>query len=108
MSIKGIDTQIMISRLPDNARDTSALLKRPEVFQDTLAAQTKVNDAQEQSKVIKTTESEMEEIRADVEGGSGGAAGSGGGAGHNEDEQNDELEPGTYVPAEKHFIDITV
>ena len=108
MSIKGIDTQIMISRLPDTARDTSALQKRPEVLQDHMAYQSKVTDAQDQSKVAKMAETEMEKIRADVEGGSGAGYGGEAGTGPGEKNPDDELEPGTLVPPEKHIIDIRV
>jgi len=106
MSIKGIDTQIMISRLPDNARDTSIIQKRPEVVQEFLAAQTKISNAQDQSRVIRTTETEMEEIRTDVEEGGGSGAGAGGfGA---EEKDNDEVDPDMLVPPGNNMIDIRV
>lgn len=108
MSIKGIDTQIMISRLPDNAKDTSAIQKRPEVWQDQLGAQGRANDAHSQSKVAKTSESVMEEVRADVEGGSGGGYGGDGGAGAGRSGKDGEPDPGTLVPPEKHIIDIKI
>ena len=108
MSIKGIDTQIMISRQPDNVRDTSALFKKPEVVQDQLAVQQKINDVQDQNKVIKTNESEMEKIRSDTEGGSGGAYGYEAGQGQGEEEPDDELELGKLVPPETHIIDIRI
>jgi len=108
VSIKGIDTQIMISRLPDNARDTSAIQKRPEVAQDTLAVKAKINDAEDQTRVAKTLETEMERIRPDVEGGSGGAYGGEGGSSPHKEDDSGELEYGTLVPPEKHIIDITV
>lgn len=108
MSIKGIDTQIMISRLPDNAKDTSALQKRPEVWQDQLGAQGRINDAQSQSKVAKTTETVMEEIRSDVEGGSGGGYGGEGGSGSRKGDHEEKPGPGTLVPPEKHIIDIKI
>ena len=109
MSVKGIDAQIMISRLPDNARDTSALQKRPEVWQDLLGAQGRVNDAHSQASVAKTSGSEMEAIRTDVEeGGSAGGDVGEGGHGHKKHDQDDDLKPGTLVPSEKHLIDIKV
>ena len=108
MSIKGIDAQIMISRLPDTAKDTSALQKRPEVWQDHLGVQGRANDAHQQEKVAKTSESEMEAIRTDVEGGSGGGYGSEGGKHHGKGDNEDELLPGTLVPPERHIIDIKV
>ena len=108
MSIKGIDTQMMITRLTDNVRDTSVLQKRPEVEQDQLAAQGRVNDAQSQSKVIKTSESAMEKIRTDVDGEGGGAYGGGAGPGPGKDAQDDELELKTLAPPDQHIIDIKI
>ena len=108
MSIKGIDTQIMISRLPDTSRDTSALQKRPEVAQDTLAVKAKVNDAEDQTRVAKTAESEMEKIRSDVDGGSGAGYGSEGGPGHEKNGLIDESDPDLLIPPENHIIDITI
>lgn len=107
MSIKGIDTQIMITRLPDNARDTSALQKRPEVAQDIMAVREKIIDVEKQTRVAKMSESEMEKIHADNEGG-GGGYGSEGGAGDGKHNYGEEPDAGAYVPSEKHIIDITI
>jgi len=106
MSIKGIDTQIMISRLPDNARDTSIIQKRPEVVQEFLAAQTKISHAQDQSRVVRTTEAEMEQIRTDVE--EGGGSGAGGGGAGSENRDNEEIDPDLLVPPGDNKIDIRV
>ena len=107
MAIRGIDTQIMINRLPDNVREASDLLKRPEMAQDMLAVQGKVNDAQEQTRVTRTAETEMEQIRADVEG--GGGAGYDGESGQDRGEKNDgEIDSDLLVPPDNHIIDITV
>ena len=108
MSIKGIDTQIMITRLTDNVRDTSVLQKRPEVEQNQLAEQGRVYDAQQQSKVVKMAASEMEKIRTDVDGGSGGAAGGGEGSGERREDPDDELELKTLAPPDQHIIDIRI
>ena len=106
MSIRGIDTQIMISRLTDNIRDTSAMQKRPEVAQDTLAAQGRISNAQDQTRVAKTLETEMEQIRSDVdEGGGAGYGGSGEGSGK---EQEEETDPDMLVPPGNNKIDIMV
>ena len=75
MSIRGIDTQIMITRTADFARETSSVQKQPEVTQNYLAVQTKIESAQEQSRVKATNESEMENIRTDKDGEGSGAAG---------------------------------
>ena len=106
MSIRGIDTQIMISRLTDNIRDTSAMHKRPEVAQDALAAQGRINDAHDQTRVAKTLETEMEQIRSDVDEG-GGAGYSGGGEGQGK-EHDEETDPDMLVPPGNNKIDIMV
>lgn len=108
MSIKGIDTQIMISRLPDNSKDTSAVQKKPEVWQDQLGQQSKINDAQMQSKVAKTSESEMEAIRPDVDEGGSGAGGYDGSQGSGRGEEDEKPKPGMLVPPDRHIIDITI
>ena len=107
MSIKGIDAQMMITRLPDNVREASAIQKRPEVAQDVLAAQQRLNDAQDQSKVAKTTESEMENIRTDVEEGRGGSYGGEGNSGKKEDKPDD-IEQELKVSPSCNIIDIKI
>jgi len=107
MSIRGIDTQIMINRLPDNVREASDLLKRPEMVQDLLAVREKVNDAQEQTRVTRTAETEMEQIRADVE--EGGGAGYDGESGQDRREKDEgDIDSDLLVPPDNHIIDITV
>ena len=105
MSIKGIDTQIMITRLPDNLREASALQKRPEVAQEFLAAQGKVNNAHDQNKVSATLEAEMEQIRTDVDEGSAGGYDGDGGSGSGKKKESDQ---DFLVPPDNHMIDITV
>jgi len=109
MSIKGIDTQIMINRLPDNVREASAIQKRPETIQDVLAQRELINDAQEQSRVAKTSETEMERIRSDVDEGGGAAyEGGEGGPGSDDEEYIEELDPDMIVPPGNHMIDIII
>ena len=86
MSIRGIDTQIMITRSSDFVRETSNIQRHPELTQEHLAAQQKADSAQDQSRVAATVESEMENIRTDVDGEGSGAAG-GGGSGRDEEEE---------------------
>ena len=109
MSIKGIDAQIMITRLPDNVRDMSASQKRTEVAQEYLAAQGKVRDAHDQSRVTRTQETEMERIRTDVDkessGGSGGSEEEGGKAGK---EDKYDTTPELLVPPGNNVIDIKI
>ena len=106
MSIKGIETQIMINRLPDYAKDASALYKRTEVFQDHIAKQVKINDAQEQTKVVKMKESALEALHPGDE--EGGGSGSGfeeeAEQGYDDTQAIDDL----MVPGEEHVIDIKV
>ena len=107
MSIRGIDTQIMISRLTDNVRDTSAMQKRPEVIQDSLAAQGRINDAQDSTRVAKTLETEMEQIRPNVDDGGGAAYGGGEGDGTGK-KKKEEQDKDLLVPPVNHIIDIVV
>ena len=108
MSIKSIDSQIMMARTTDISRDTSALQKRPEVAQDTLAAQERINAAQDQSRIAETMESEMTEIRPDEDGAGGGEYE--GGHGHGSEEDDEEAGPvlNMYVPASNNVIDIRI
>jgi len=108
MSIRGIDTQIMINRSPDMAKDASAIQKRPELQQEFLAAAQKAADAQAQSKVSRTTEAEMERIRTDVDGGGNGAAGGEGDGSESKDNEKGEPDKDMLVPPGNNVIDIKV
>ena len=105
MSIKGIDTQIMIARSTDFIRDASDTQKRPEIVQDNLALREKITDAQDQTRVAKTLEAEHQRLDPDA-GGSGG--GSGGGQGHGEGRKKDKPEAEMLVPPGSSKIDIRV
>ena len=107
MSIRGIDTQIMINRLPDNAKETSEMMKRPEVYQDNTALQGRVNDAQDQSRVAKMSESELEQLRTDVDEGSGNGHGHEGGA-KRKKKNEEEVDRTMLVPGSDHRIDIRI
>ena len=109
MSIKGIDTQIMINRSPDFSRDTSTLQRRPEMAQTNLAEQQKINDAEQQARVAGTAESEMDRIRGDDER-SGNPSQDGSGERGEPEEANEEekINPSLYVPAGNHMIDIMI
>ena len=109
MAIRGIDTQIMMNRLPDNVKDTSELLKRPEVLQDLLGNQGRLNDAQDQSRVAKLSEAEMEQIRADVdESSANDYEGSESQRRENEEETEKKAAQELYVPKERHIVDIRI
>ena len=108
MSIKGIDTQIMITRTPDVARDASFVQQRPEVNQQILAESQKVQVAEDQKRVKETEEAEMEGIRPDEDGG-GGSQYEGSGGNNPEEEERDEFgRPGMYVPASNNILDIRI
>ena len=107
MSIRGIDTQIMITRLTDNVREASVLQKRLETAQDFLAARQRINDAEQQSRVAKTSESDTEKVRTDVDGGGSGSNSSGNDS-NSDDEQYKEPDPDMIVPAGNNIIDISV
>ena len=108
MSIRGIDTQIMINRSPDMARDTSAAQKRPEVTQDYQAIQSRLNEAVEQKRVQHMSESEMDRLRADKDGSGKGAHGDEGGSGQDKEKQDESPGPGFIVAPSNHRIDIKV
>ena len=109
MSIKSIDAQMMIARLPDNVNQASSLVKRPEIVQEFLAHQGKINDVHDQSRVAKTLESEMEQIRTDVDEDSQGGYGGGGDNGSRSGRGgNEEVDQDMLVPPVNHVIDITI
>ena len=99
---------MMITRLPDNVREASNLIKRPEVAQEFNAKQGKITDAQDQTRVAKTQESEMEQIRTDVDRESAGSYGGqeeGSGSGKDKKEDPEQI---LLVPPSKHKIDIMI
>ena len=107
MSIRGIDTQIMITRATDFVKETSTVQRQPEVAQEHLASQQKVESTQDQSRVTATIEAENENIRTDVDGEGSGAAG-GEGSKREEEEMTEEQKRELLVaPAEyDQLIDI--
>ena len=108
MSIRGIDTQIMINRSPDLARDASAMQKKPELQQEFLAAAQKLAAAHSQASVSRTTETEMENIRTDVDSGGNGAGGSEGEGKDAEGGEQGGDDRDMLVPPGNNVIDIKV
>jgi len=98
----------MVQRTTDFAKDTSNIMRHPEVAQEHLANQSKVESAQEQSKVLATTETENEEIRTDVDGGSGSGYEGGEGAEPEDEELEEEQRKLLLVPPSINLIDITI
>ena len=108
MSIKAIDSQIMVARTADFSRDTSALQKKPEIAQDYLAFREKINDAQDQTRVAKSLDSRKQELRTGDEGGGSAGYDGGGGSGSGEGDKDDEPAPNMFVPPGNSIIDIIV
>ena len=105
--VNGIDTQMMITRLPDNVNQASSLLKRPEIAQEFLATQSKVNDAIDQERVAGTQESEMEHIRTDVDGESQSGANEDDNRKSGKESKNEQVRD-LLVPPGNNKIDIMV
>ena len=108
MSIKGVDVQIMVSRLTDNVREADAMSRRAEMARDILAAKDKLAVAQARFKVAKTSESDLDKIRSDVYEGGGGGGGDGEPGKRREDDKNVDSESNLAVPSENHMIDIMI
>jgi hypothetical protein len=108
MSIKGIDAQMMITRAADLARESSALQKKAELTQDYLAIQAKANEAQEQKRIARKTEVEMQKLHPDKDGGGGGGTGGGGGSKPKNSAKKAEPDSDTLVPPGNNVIDIRV
>ena len=109
MSIRGIDTQIMITRTPDVSRDASIVQQRPETNQAILAESQKVVVAQDQTRVKETEETEMDNVRTEEDGSGGNEYDGSGGSKHPEEEEKDEFgRPGFYVPASNNILDIRI
>ena len=110
MSIKGIDSQIMITRSPDILRDASFVQQRPEINQQILAEQQRTQASQDQNRVKTLEEAEMEGIRTEEDGGGRNEYdGRGGHRPSDEDELVDETgRPGMYVPAGNNIFDIRI
>jgi len=112
MSIRAIDTQMMVTRTTDMVREASPLLKNPETFQAQLANLGMRESAENQSKVLATTEADMENIKADENGSGNGATGGGKGSDAEEDgdsyNQNKDSELRVGRSSHNSLIDITV
>ena len=110
MSIKGIDTQIMITRTPEVSRDASIVQQRPEVNQALLAEQRNKAIARDETRVKELEEpAEAERIRTDEDGGGNNAYYGQDGSNQGEDGLTDEKgRPGMLVPPRDHILDILV
>lgn len=109
MSINAIDTQIMVQRTTDTVKDASVLHKNPQINQEFAADRTNAQSVLNQSTVQEATESEMQNIRTDVDGENTGEGGSGSEK-EEKDEEDDEVPPELMVApaAIEQIIDIMV
>jgi len=98
----------MVQRTTDFARESSNIQRQPEAAQEHLAAQGKVESLLNQSKVAEATESEMENIRTDVDEEGSGAAGGDGAPQDEEEELTEEQQKELLVAPADHdqIIDI--
>jgi hypothetical protein len=109
--IKGIDTQIMVARTTDVARDASQMAKFGDVAQDNKALKAQLDAVREQQQVQKEEESDRADMRPDEDGSAGAeyeASGGKSGGGSENLEHDDMPAPGTFVPRSMNRIDITV
>jgi len=109
MSVRGIDTQIMVTRSADYSRDVGAMAKKPELTQEQLAAIQKANAAIEQKKIKETSESEMDKLRTDKDGDSSGSGGfTGGGSEKEQSDESSQHSKNMLVPPGNNVIDIKI
>ena len=109
MSIKAIDSQMMITRTPEAARDASIVQQRPDTDQRILAEQQKAQDARDQTRVKETDETEREGIRTDEDGENDGAYDGRGKKNKKQHEEKDERgNPLFLVPPGNNILDIRV
>jgi len=110
MAIRNIDAQIMLQRTTDVAREASVLQRNAITAQEQTAERNKADNALDKSRVLATTESEMENIRADADGSGLGANGSDSGNGSNEEETTENIDEDLLLPPsdEIKIIDIVI
>jgi len=109
MSIRGIDSQMMINRSPELSKDSSDQIKRPEINQDNQAIKTRLDESVEQKRVQDTSESDMEMIRADKDGGNKSDRDGHRGHSDSDNDDNDDFPgPGFIVAPSNHRIDIKI
>ena len=111
--IRGIDTQIMIARTTDVARDSAVIGKFGDVAQDNTAMKAKLDAMREEQTVQKEEETDRADLRPDEDGNLGAEYEA------SEHQQRQQAEEdiyegdgmpavGTYVPRSINLIDITV
>lgn len=107
MSIKGIDSQIMVTRTAELAKEASSQIKKNETTQTHLAFQTAATEAEKKISVQTLQESQESELKLDLDKES---AHSGHHKGESGSEKKDEEETSSinYVPPGNNIIDIKV
>ena len=106
MSIKGIDTQIMVTRAAELAKESSNQIKRNELMQDYMSVQGRLIEEHEKQMVTGLNEAQEVAIQREREGSRGGAFAEGQARGESSlsDQELDE----ELLSGENHIIDIKV
>lgn len=110
--IRGIDTQIMIARTTDVARDSAVIGKFGDVAQDNTAMKAKLDAMREEQTVQKEEETDRADLRPDEDGNLGAEYEASEDQSQHDEEDIYEADGtpviGTYVPRSINMIDITV
>lgn len=108
MSIKGIDTQMMITRAAELTNEASVQVRKGDMSQEFLAIHQKAVAEHDQQSVKGPQKAEQADVKLDQDGSGSGAASSGGGrgSGQREDDRPDPLDQ--LVPGGQNTIDIKI
>lgn len=108
MSIKGIDTQIMVTRSSELAKESSNQLRRTDLMQDYLNVHAAELERHKQKMVLKTVATEQAKLHTDKDGSGGSTASR---TMYKEKKQSDETPDELKIlpdPNDKHLIDIII
>lgn len=111
MSIRGIDSQMMITRSTEFLQDANSQLKGAERMQDFIAVQRQSEADRNQVSVSKAEGASEAELHLENEGGDGSEAYmSQKGEGEPEEKvaERDPLLDTVVGPADRHFLDVTL
>ncbi|MDR1117320.1 MAG: hypothetical protein LBL09_03625 [Oscillospiraceae bacterium] len=107
MSIKGIDSQMMIARATDFVKESSNQLKKNELMQDYLAVQAKLESEHESNMVTRKTHLEQADMKLNKDG-KGGGEYTGREKGKKGKPAEETEAAGGWVPGVEHKLDIKV
>jgi hypothetical protein len=103
MAIKGIDTQIMVTRTAEYVKESEHQMRRNDLMQDYLNVQGKLASEAAGRNVVKTVKAEASALHPDEKGGGGGGSESAP-RGHAEADEDGE----SFSDGEPHIIDIVI